>query len=176
MDIQRPDIKKKKMQRQVIAGGIGVVVLAAAAFFVSRLKPASPTVDRATVWTDAVKQGPLLRQVRALSDRLASLMLRVERKDPSANLAIARRRLESAEQCMERLAGTLISARATVLEHAWARLQALSPLAVLSRGYALVYGPDGTLLRDAAAVKPGDTVRARLADGSVEAQVTKSGG
>ena len=64
MDIQRPDIKKKKIRRQWIAGGIGVVVFATAAFFVARLKPAAPTVDRATVWTDTVKQGPLLRQVR----------------------------------------------------------------------------------------------------------------
>ena len=40
------------------------MVLAGLAFFVTRLKPASPTVDRATVWTDAVKRGPLLRQVR----------------------------------------------------------------------------------------------------------------
>jgi HlyD family secretion protein len=64
MDIQRPDIKKRKIRRQWIAGGIGVVAFAAAAFAVSRLKPAAPTVDRATVWTDTVKQGPLLRQVR----------------------------------------------------------------------------------------------------------------
>ena len=52
------------MRRQWVAGGIGVLVLAAVGLFVSRLKPASPTVDRATVWTDTVKQGPLLRQVR----------------------------------------------------------------------------------------------------------------
>jgi HlyD family secretion protein len=64
MDISRPDIKKKKMRRQLIVGGVGVLVLAALAFFVTRLKPASPTVDRATVWTDTVKRGPLLRQVR----------------------------------------------------------------------------------------------------------------
>jgi multidrug efflux pump subunit AcrA (membrane-fusion protein) len=64
MDIQRPDIKKKKIRRQWIAGGVAVLVLATAGFFVSRLKPAAPTVDRATVWTDTVKQGPLLRQVR----------------------------------------------------------------------------------------------------------------
>ena len=41
-----------------------VVVLAAAAFFVTRLKPAAPEVERATVWTDVVKRGPMLRQVR----------------------------------------------------------------------------------------------------------------
>jgi HlyD family secretion protein len=64
MDISRPDIKQKKMRRQWIASGVGVLVLAGVAFFVSRLKPAAPTVDRATVWTDEVKRGPLLRQVR----------------------------------------------------------------------------------------------------------------
>jgi RND family efflux transporter MFP subunit len=40
------------------------VALVAVAFFVMRLKPAAPEVDRATVWTDVVKRGPLLRQVR----------------------------------------------------------------------------------------------------------------
>jgi multidrug resistance efflux pump len=64
MDIQRPDIKKKKQRQQIIVGGVVLLVLGAAAFAVSRLKPAAPTVDRATVWTDTVKQGPLLRQVR----------------------------------------------------------------------------------------------------------------
>jgi multidrug efflux pump subunit AcrA (membrane-fusion protein) len=64
MDIQRPDIKRKKLRRQLVVGGIGVLVLALVAFFVSKLKPAAPTVDRAVVWTDTVKQGPLLRQVR----------------------------------------------------------------------------------------------------------------
>jgi len=64
MDISRPDIKKKKMRRQLILAGCGVIALAAVAFFVMRLKPAAPEVDRATVWTDTVKRGPLLVQVR----------------------------------------------------------------------------------------------------------------
>jgi HlyD family secretion protein len=64
MDISRPDIKQKKMRRQWLVAGCGVVALAAVAFFVMRLKPAAPEVDRATVWTDVVKRGPLLRQVR----------------------------------------------------------------------------------------------------------------
>jgi HlyD family secretion protein len=64
MDISRPDIKKKKVRQQWIVGACALVVLAVVAFFVTRLKPAAPEVDRATVWTDAVKRGPLLRQVR----------------------------------------------------------------------------------------------------------------
>src|SRR5271155_1011350 len=64
MDISRPDIKKKKKRQQWIMAAAAVVVVAAIAFFVSRLKPASPTVDRATVWAETVKRGPMVRQVR----------------------------------------------------------------------------------------------------------------
>jgi HlyD family secretion protein len=64
MDISRPDIKRKKLRKQWIGAGVAVVVLAVAAFFVMRLKPAAPVVERSTVWTDTVKRGPLLRQVR----------------------------------------------------------------------------------------------------------------
>src|SRR6202453_3455170 len=64
MDISRPDIKKKKMRQQVIVAVCGVVALGAIGFFVMRLKPAAPEVDRSAVWTDTVKRGPLLVQVR----------------------------------------------------------------------------------------------------------------
>src|SRR5580700_2762107 len=66
MDISRPDLKAKKRKRQVWMGAIGVVVLAAVTFLVMRLKPAAPTVDRSVVWTDTVKRGPMIRQVRGL--------------------------------------------------------------------------------------------------------------
>lgn len=64
MDISRPDIKKKKQRQQIIWGAVAVVVVAAIAFFVSRLKPALTPVDRSTIWTDTVKRGPMLVQVR----------------------------------------------------------------------------------------------------------------
>jgi HlyD family secretion protein len=64
MDIARPDIKRKKNRQQILVGGVVLVVLAVVGVIVFRLKPASPTVERGTVWTDAVKRGPMLRQVR----------------------------------------------------------------------------------------------------------------
>ena len=64
MDISRPDIKKKKRRQQWIWAAVAIVVVAVIAFFVTRLKPAAPPVDRATVWTDTVKRGPMLVQVR----------------------------------------------------------------------------------------------------------------
>jgi exodeoxyribonuclease VII large subunit len=52
-------------------------------------------------------------------------------------------------------------------------LRSLSPLAILDRGYALVFDADGKLLKDADAVKIGDEISARLAHGQIEAAVTK---
>jgi exodeoxyribonuclease VII large subunit len=52
-------------------------------------------------------------------------------------------------------------------------LQSLSPLAILDRGYALVFDSDGNLLKDANSVKAGDQISARLAHGEIHAAVTK---
>jgi HlyD family secretion protein len=64
MDISRPDIKRAKTRKRLLYSFAAIVLLAGAAFFISRLKPAAPSVDRSTVWTDTVKRGPMLRQVR----------------------------------------------------------------------------------------------------------------
>jgi RND family efflux transporter, MFP subunit len=72
MDIARPEFKKQKRQRQIIVGAVAFVALAAATFGVSRLKPAAPSVERSTVWTDTVKRGPMLRQVRGLGSLVPS--------------------------------------------------------------------------------------------------------
>lgn len=72
MDIARPDIKKKKLRRQVVIGAIGLVAVAAAAAAVYRLKPAAPTMDASTVWPDTVKRGPMIVQVRGLGTLVPS--------------------------------------------------------------------------------------------------------
>jgi exodeoxyribonuclease VII large subunit len=55
-------------------------------------------------------------------------------------------------------------------------LESLSPLAILERGYALVFDSDGHLLKDARALKVGDEISARLAHGEIQAAVTKKQG
>ena len=64
VDIARPSQAKKKRVKRILYVTAGVVVIAAISLGVSKLKPAAPTVDRAVVWIDAVKRGPMLRQVR----------------------------------------------------------------------------------------------------------------
>jgi exodeoxyribonuclease VII large subunit len=54
------------------------------------------------------------------------------------------------------------------------RLQALSPLNILERGYALVFDASGNLVKDAARVRSGDEIRARVQRGEIRATVKKS--
>jgi len=65
VDIARPDsvIKKKKMKRAAY-GVAGLTAILLVTVFVSQLKPAAPSVDKATLWPDVVKRGPMVRQVR----------------------------------------------------------------------------------------------------------------
>jgi HlyD family secretion protein len=72
MDIARPEFKKQKRRQQIIFGVIAIVCVAAVSVGVSRLKPAAPTVERGTVWTDTVKRGSMLRQVRGLGTLIPS--------------------------------------------------------------------------------------------------------
>jgi HlyD family secretion protein len=72
MDIARPEFKQQKRRRQIIWGMAGLVCLGGVTVGVSRLKPAAPEVERSTVWTDTVKRGPMLRQVRGLGSLIPS--------------------------------------------------------------------------------------------------------
>jgi HlyD family secretion protein len=65
VDIARPEsVKRKKKIRRIIYAAAALVVIAGISFGVSRLSPAAPGVDKATVWIDTVKRGPMIRQVR----------------------------------------------------------------------------------------------------------------
>jgi len=114
------------------------------------------------------------RRLRNRANKLAALEVRLRRHDPTMRLALAQRRLATANSRLQRLAAEIASRRQSRLAHATARLEALSPLAVLNRGYAIVYGQDGTILRDAADASPDQQIRARLARGSVRARITET--
>jgi HlyD family secretion protein len=72
MDIARPEFKQQKRRRQILWSAVGVACLSAVTIGVSRLKPAAPEVERSTVWTDTVKRGSMLRQVRGLGSLIPS--------------------------------------------------------------------------------------------------------
>jgi HlyD family secretion protein len=65
VDIARPEsvVRKKKMKRAAY-GVVGLTAVLLITVFVSRLKPAAPSIERSTIWPDTVKRGPMIRQVR----------------------------------------------------------------------------------------------------------------
>lgn len=67
MDIQRPaSVAQNKKRKRILVGVAAALAIAGVSVALARLKPAAPTVDRATVWVDTVKRGSMLRQVRGL--------------------------------------------------------------------------------------------------------------
>ena len=93
----------------------------------------------------------------------------------------AQRRLAAIRQQLQAQVANLAAATRTrllesrgVLDRRTASLEALSPLAILNRGYALVFDGKGRLVKDAARLKAGDELSARLARGRVRARVTAS--
>ncbi len=66
MDIARPDLLERKKKRQMTWAAAGAVAVVLLTLGVSRLKPAAPTVERATVVIDTVKRGEMVREVRGL--------------------------------------------------------------------------------------------------------------
>ena len=113
------------------------------------------------------------KQIQTAAQQLQSLAAHLHRHDVSNRLRLVRQRLES-------LNARLLHARSTFglrlrprLESLEKQLYSLSPLGVLSRGYALVYDNSGALVRDAAAVQPKQTLITRVAKGSIESSVIR---
>ena len=98
----------------------------------------------------------------------------VRHYDVRRMLAGVRRELQAEVAGLAAAVRTVLLQRTGRLNQLEGQLQALSPLAILDRGYALVFDSSGMLLKDAAAVKAGDEISARLAKGSLAATVKRN--
>ena len=114
----------------------------------------------------------LQRGLRARGERLMRAEARLRRQDVSLRLGEDARRWDRLRLRLEATRLLAASDGRARVERAESRLHALSPLRVLERGYALVYGSDGKLLRSADAVREEDAIIAQLAKGRVRARVT----
>jgi len=66
MDIPRKSRTRRKIILRIILGVVLLAVIGAVSFHVSKMEPAAPAIDRATVWIDTVKQGSMSRAVRGM--------------------------------------------------------------------------------------------------------------
>ena len=113
----------------------------------------------------------LLEQTRR---RLETASATVRHYDVRRRLGAIRQQLESSVASLAAAARARLLAGRATLDRWAASLEALSPLAILNRGYALVFDPNGQLVKDAARVGLGDELSVRLARGRLRAQVTGS--
>ena len=105
--------------------------------------------------------------------RLELAAAAVRHYDVRRMLAGIGKELDSRVARLAAAARTVLVQRSGRLSQLKGQLGALSPLAILDRGYALVFDASGTLLKDAARVKAGDEISARLAKGSLTATVKR---
>jgi exodeoxyribonuclease VII large subunit len=141
---------------------------------------------------DTVMSGEVRRRLRTVSELAAAVL----RHDPRRHLGAAREMLaglqarlhhaldrslaerrfqsRSTEDRLRRAVLVSIVARRSAYASLQGRLESLSPLAVLLRGYALVQDEGGSVIRSAAQVTPGQTLHTRLGDGGFSSTVTKA--
>ncbi|MFP5341539.1 MAG: exodeoxyribonuclease VII large subunit [Candidatus Limnocylindria bacterium] len=94
----------------------------------------------------------------------------------TARLARERLVLDGAAEALPRLVATRVAAARSAVDGARTALTVLGPGATLERGYAIVRAADGTIVRDAAAVAPGDALAIRVARGELGAVVSERSG
>jgi exodeoxyribonuclease VII large subunit len=111
------------------------------------------------------------RRLQEHRERLRWLTGRAAQVTPSTRLAQQRLRLQNLNQQLHRAGRHLLDSRREKLLPLIRTLNAISPLATLERGYAIVSIQGGEILRDAAHVRPGTIIEARLAQGRVRAKV-----
>jgi exodeoxyribonuclease VII large subunit len=113
----------------------------------------------------------LRRRLQEHRERLRWLTGRAALASPSARLKQQGLRLENWDHRLNRAMLRVIGSRREKLLPLVRTLNAVSPLATLDRGYAIVSVEGGAILRNAADAKPGTLIEARLAQGRLRAKV-----
>lgn len=106
-------------------------------------------------------------RLNAISGRLSPIRLAAKVADNTKRLALL-------DQRHSATSGEMTRARHRELELVMARLDALSPLSVLKRGFSITEMASGVIVRDSKQAKKGDKLKIRLANGKLDAEVLAS--
>ena len=116
------------------------------------------------------------RHLQEYRTRLDTASARVRARDLRRTLEAMRRDIEAHTSALASAARSDLARRRARFEGLRATLDALSPLNILERGYALVFDARGNLVKDARQVKAGNEIRARVSRGTIAATVKKTTG
>ena len=143
-----------------VVSAVGHEVDVTIADLVADARAATPSAAAERVVLDG---GDVRRQLLAMSSRLQVSLRRMA----DSRERQLRRLQRSLDGCM----ATLLERRGNRLGRAADKLEALSPLAALRRGYAVAQDPEGRVLRRAEQFRDGDPFRLRVADGRIDCRV-----
>jgi len=114
----------------------------------------------------------LMRSRLAAAGRRLELGLsRLHQRDLRQHLATRRSRLRAQVEALAAAVRHVLMQRRARLEGLAGKLEALSPVAILERGYALIFDMQGTVIKSTEQLSEGDPIRARLARGELSARV-----
>jgi exodeoxyribonuclease VII large subunit len=116
-------------------------------------------------------QSLMRRRMAEYARRLDVAVSRLRRRELRQQVELRQRELRTYVQALTSAARQALMRRRSRLEQATAKLAALSPLAILERGYSLIFNAEGLLVKDAAELAPGESIQARLARGELQARV-----
>ena len=117
--------------------------------------------------------GALARQLRSARQRLNTLSVSPALSSPTGYLEQRHKNLDHLKSCLAAAQLQQVQRKKQRFIACTAKLDAMSPLKVLTRGYSIVNNNDGTILRSVSQTSPGKKIRVTLYDGRVDAVVSE---
>ena len=134
-------------------------------------------LDETTVQLDAASSGlenAFGAQIQEVRERFLEVQARLSPATLQAKAVALGNRLDLLGQRSKASVERAFKAKSENLNLQMAKLDALSPLAVLTRGYSITQAEDGAIVRDASTVRPGDKLQIRVESGKLNAEVLSS--
>lgn len=168
-----------------VISGVGHETDFTIADFVADLRAPTPTAAAELATPDQMElRGILLERASALARatqdlideqrwKVQQLDSRLQRTSPEARLRTGRQSVDELSRRGERALAHYIQLQRAQTQGLSQRLLALSPASVLERGYAVVTGRDGRVVKRTTDVQTGDQIQVRVSDGAFGAQVRK---
>jgi len=109
--------------------------------------------------------------LRVRREKLNSLLALLRHHRPDQVLALRKFALDAQQSRLHAALRASITRKTSKLAHLTGVLRVLSPESTLTRGYSITVDATGSIIRASNAVRSGDQIRTRLADGSIDSQV-----
>ena len=111
------------------------------------------------------------RSLERKHDNYSRVLLRLKSNHPEEQVKKARERYNQLRKILQKEVKQLYGQKQYTFTSTLSKLQALSPLKIMERGYSLVYDENETLIKSVKDIKQGESLNVRLQDGMIDCKV-----